>query len=289
MKRALSPVLLVLTASTSVQIGSSLAKGLFIATPPHVAAWLRILSAAILLSIVFRPRLRGRSRGHWLSALGYGLSLTGMSAIFYLAIQRIPVGMAVTFEFLGPLAVATITSKNRRDLLWVVLAGVGVALLGFSPAPLDPVGVLLALLAGTCWGVYILLTPMLGARWEGFSGLTVGFWIAALLLLLPMAFTTIVFGQYSWALDPGIWGMGLVLGLLSSAIPFTLEMRALQRMSQATLGILMSLEPAAAALVAFLLLGEQLGVLELLAMALVILASAGSILSSARQEAAGKA
>jgi len=151
----------------------------------------------------------------------------------------------------------------------MVLAGVGVALLGFSPAPLDPVGVLLALLAGTCWGVYILLTPMLGARWEGFSGLTVGFWIAALLLLLPMAFTTIVFGQYSWALDPGIWGMGLVLGLLSSAIPFTLEMRALQRMSQATFGILMSLEPAAAALVAFLLLGEQLGVLELLAMALV--------------------
>ena len=183
MKRALSPVLLVLTASTSVQIGSSLAKGLFIATPPHVAAWLRILSAAILLSIVFRPRLRGRSRGHWLSALGYGLSLTGMSAIFYLAIQRIPVGMAVTFEFLGPLAVATITSKNRRDLLWVVLAGVGVALLGFSPAPLDPVGVLLALLAGTCWGVYILLTPMLGARWEGFSGLTVGFWIADTTLL----------------------------------------------------------------------------------------------------------
>ncbi len=280
MRRGISPVLLVLAATTSVQIGSSLAKGLFVATPPQVAAWLRILFAAVLLGIVFHPTLRGRSRGQWLSAAGYGVALTGMSAIFYLSIQRIPVGMAVTFEFLGPLTVAAFGSKRRRDLIWVAFAALGVILLGISPAPLEPVGVLLALLAGACWGAYILLTPTLGARWEGFSGLTVGFWIAAL-LLLPVTLATALSGQYSWALDPSVWGTGLVLGLLSSAIPFTLEMRALQRMSRATFGILMSLEPAAAALVAFLLLGEQLGALELIAMTLVILASVGSIRSSA--------
>ena len=279
MRRGLPPVLLVLTATSSVQIGSSLAKGLFTAAPPQVAAWLRILFAAVTLGIVFRPTLRGRSRGQWLSALGYGVALTGMSAVFYLSIQRIPVGMAVTFEFLGPLAVATFSSKRRRDLVWVAPAALGVVLLGLSPAPLDPIGVTLALLAGACWGGYILLTPMLGARWEGFSGLTVGFWIAAA-LLLPVTLVTAVTDTYSWALDPSVWGMGLALGLLGSAIPFTLEMRALQRMSRATFGILMSLEPAAAALVAFLVLGEQLGVVELVAMGLVILASVGSVRSS---------
>ena len=279
MKRGLSPVLLVLTATTSVQIGSSLAKGLFTTTPPQVAAWLRILFAAVILGIVFRPTRRDRSRGQWLSAAGYGVALTGMSAIFYLSIQRIPVGMAVTFEFLGPLTVATFGSRRRRDLIWVVLAALGVVLLGISPAPLEPVGVVLALLAGACWGGYILLTPALGARWEGFSGLTVGFWIAAV-LLLPVTVTTALVGEYSWALDPGVWSMGLALGVLSSAIPFTLEMRALQRMSRATFGILMSLEPAAAAFVAFLVLGEQLGTVELVAMALVILASIGSVRSS---------
>ena len=283
MRRGIPPVLLVLMATTSVQIGSSLAKGLFVATPPQVAAWLRILFAALFLSAVFRPTLRGRSREQWLSAVGYGVALTGMSTIFYLSIQRIPVGMAVTFEFLGPLTVAAFSSKRRRDLIWVALAALGVVLLGISPAPLEPVGVVLALLAGTCWGAYILLTPTLGARWEGFSGLTVGFWIAAI-LLLPVTLATAISGEYSWALDPGIWGMGLALGLLSSAIPFPLEMRALQRMSRATFGVLTSLEPAAAALVAFPLLGEQLGALELTAMALVILASVGSIRSSSNGE-----
>ena len=283
MRRGIPPVLLVLMATTSVQIGSSLAKGLFVATPPQVAAWLRILFAALFLSAVFRPTLRGRSREQWLSAVGYGVALTGMSTIFYLSIQRIPVGMAVTFEFLGPLTVAAFGSKRRRDLIWVALAALGVVLLGISPAPLEPAGVVLALLAGTCWGAYILLTPSLGARWEGFSGLTVGFWIAAI-LLLPVTLATAISGEYSWALDPGVWGMGLALGLLSSAIPFPLEMRALQRMSRATFGVLTSLEPAAAALVGFLLLGEQLGALELTAMALVILASVGSIRSSSNGE-----
>ncbi|MDO5081947.1 DMT family transporter [Arachnia propionica] len=273
-------VVLVLTAIVSVQLGSSLAKGLFTAVHPVVAAWLRVTGAALLLGIVVRPRLRDRTRSQWRIAATYAVCLTGMNALFYQSIQRIPVGMAVTFEFLGPLAVAILTSRHRRDLIWVVLAGTGVALLGLSPEPLDGPGVLLALLAGACWACYIVLTPRLAAAWEGFTGLTTGMLIGTV-LLAPAALAATPWSG-PWFCSPTLWGLGLGLGLLSSALPYGLELRALERMPRATFGILMALEPAAAALVAWLWLGEHLGWGGLAAMTSVIAASIGAVLTSRR-------
>ena len=274
-------VVLVLAAIASVQSGSSLAKGLFVAVPPVVAAWLRVTGAAVLLTILVRPGLQARSRAQWRIVVTYAVCLTGMNALFYQAIERIPVGMAVTFEFLGPLAVAVLTSRHRRDLIWVLLAGLGVAVLGFSPEPLDGLGVVLALAAGACWACYIVLTPRLAAAWEGFTGLTTGMLIGTVLLAPAALVATSWFGP--WYHSPAIWGLGLGLGLLSSALPYGLELRALERMPKATFGILMALEPAAAALVAWLWLGEHLGWSELAAMTCVIAASIGAVVTSRRQ------
>ena len=246
-----------------------------------VAAWLRVTGAAVLLTILVRPGLQARSRAQWRIVVTYAVCLTGMNALFYQAIERIPVGMAVTFEFLGPLAVAVLTSRHRRDLIWVLLAGLGVAVLGFSPEPLDGLGVVLALAAGACWACYIVLTPRLAAAWEGFTGLTTGMLIGAVLLAPAALVATSWFGP--WYHSPAIWGLGLGLGLLSSALPYGLELRALERMPKATFGILMALEPAAAALVAWLWLGEHLGWSELAAMTCVIAASIGAVVTSRRQ------
>lgn len=277
-------VVLVLAAIASVQLGSSLAKGLFTVAPPVVAAWLRVTGAALLLGALVRPRLRERSTAQWRIVVAHACCLTGMNAVFYQAIMRIPVGMAVTFEFLGPLAVATLTSRRRRDLLWVLLAGLGVALLGMSPEPLDGIGVALALLAGACWACYIVLTPRLAAEWEGFTGLTTAMVIGSV-LLTPFALLTTAWSN-TWLQCPGVWLLGLGLGVLSSALPYGLELRALERMPKATFGILMALEPAAAALVAWLWLGEGLGPVELAAMILVIAASIGTVVTSRRSPSA---
>ncbi|MDO5065711.1 MAG: EamA family transporter [Propionibacteriaceae bacterium] len=277
-------VVLVLAAIASVQLGSSLAKGVFSVAPPLVAAWLRVTGAALLLGIVVRPRLSGRSQEQWRIVVTYAVCLTGMNALFYQAIQRIPVGMAVTFEFLGPLAVAILTSRHRRDLIWAALAGGGVAMLGFSPEPLDLLGVLLALAAGACWACYIVLTPRLAAHWEGFTGLTTGMLIGAVLLAPAALIATS--SASPWYLSSTAWGIGLGLGLLSSALPYGLELRALERMPRATFGILMALEPAAAAFVAWLWLRESLGWSELAAMTFVIAASIGAVVTSRREPSA---
>lgn len=272
-------VVFVLTATASTQLGSSLAKGLFAVVTPLVAVWLRVGFAALLLVAVFRPSLKGRTRQQWLAALGYGAALSAMGLFFYLAIAHIPIGMAVTIEFLGPLGVALLSSRRLVDLLWVGLAMVGVVLLGFSPAPLDLRGVLFAALAGVCWGSYILITPVVSRHWEGFSGITIGFVLGAL-FLVPFAIGSSMISDPSWILSPQVWLLGLALGVLNSALPFALEMRALQRMSLATFGILMSLEPAAAAGIALLMLGERLGWVEMMAMVCVVIASIGSVRTS---------
>lgn len=272
-----APVVLLLIAIASVQLGSSLAKDLYSAAGPLTVAWLRMLGAALVLGILTRPRLRGRSRADWFWVIAYGLCLAGMNVTFYLAIERIPIGMAVTLEFLGPLGVSVALSRRARDFVWVGLAAVGVALLGVAPGDLDPIGVMWALVAGALWAGYILLAGPTGRRWSGVSGVAVAFGVGLIGL------TPIVALFDLWPpLVVGVIGVGLLIGLLSSAIPYGLEMIALRRLEPRIFGILMSLEPAAAALFALMLLGERLRPVEMVAMACVVVASIGVVWSARR-------
>lgn len=269
------PVLLVMVSIASVQLGASFAKDLFSSAPPQTVAWLRLVFAAIILTIVARPRLTGRTRADWLAVIGYGLSTAVMNGVFYLAIQRIPIGMGVTLEFLGPLVVAIVGARRLRDYLWVALAFAGVALLGFTPGDLDPVGVALALLAGALWAGYIVFAGPTGRRWSGVTGVTVACWVGAFTLAGPAMERV-----SEWSINPKVWVFGVVVGLLSSAVPYGLEMIALRTMDRSLFGILMSLEPAAAAVFAFFLLQEQLRPVELIAMTCVIIASVGAARSA---------
>ncbi|HOA89022.1 MAG TPA: EamA family transporter [Propioniciclava tarda] len=269
------PVLLVLVSIASVQLGSSFAKDLFSSAPPQTVAWLRLAFGALILTVIARPRLAGRTRGHWGIVFAYGLAMAVMNLVFYLAIQRIPIGMAVTLEFLGPLVVAIIGSRRVRDYLWAGLAFVGVAMLGFTPGDLDPLGIVLALLAGALWAGYIVLAGPTGRSWSGVTGVTVACWVGTFALAAPA-----LASAPQWVTNPKVWLLGAVVGLLSSVVPYGLEMIALRTIDRGAFGILMSLEPAAAALFAFALLHEQLRPIELAAMACVIVASVGATRSA---------
>lgn len=271
----ISPVWLVLGGILSVQFGAGVAKALFDEVSPTGMVWLRLVTSALVLAAVARPALRARSRADWLVALGFGLSLGTMNWAIYQSFARIPLGLAVTIEFVGPLAVALVGSRRPRDLAWVGLAAVGVALLGFEPADLDVAGVLFALLAGAAWAAYILLSAQTGRRWPGLDGLAVASVIATL-LLTPAA----VAGEGAGLLDPRILALGAAVGLLSSVIPYSLEITALRRIRPAVFGILMSLEPAAAALAGIVVLQEFLSPVQWLAMACVVVASVGATRTS---------
>lgn len=274
----IDPVWLVLIAIASVQLGAAFAKDLFATTTPTATAWLRLCFASLIFLTFARPRLRGRSAREWLIALGYGLALAGMNWAIYASFARIPIGVAVTIEFLGPLGVAVATSRRLRDLLWVALAALGVALLGLQPLDPDWIGLGLAVLAGALWAGYILLAGPTGRHFEGVSGVTVASVVGAV-LLAPFAVTlgTPVFNTH-------VLLVALAVGLLSSVIPYGLEMVALRRLKPGLFGILMSLEPAAAALFALLVLGEGLTVIECAAMACVIVASVGATRSRSRED-----
>jgi inner membrane transporter RhtA len=225
---------------------------------------------------VARPRLRGRSRQDWSVVFAFGLVLGLMNWGFYQSMARIPIGLAVTIEFVGPLSLAVLGSRRPRDLLWVGLAGIGVLLLGVHPGDLDWVGVVFALLAGAMWAAYILLSAQTGRRWQGVDGLAVASLVAALLL------SPLTLGRYAGQLtDTRVLLLGALVGLLSSAIPYTVELMALRSIRPAVFVILMSLEPAAAALAAFVVLGELLAPLQLVAMACVVAASVGATRSGA--------
>jgi inner membrane transporter RhtA len=273
-------VWLVVGGIVSVQFGAAIAKQLFGVVPPTAMVWLRLITSAVIFLAVVRPRLRGHDRTDWAVALAFGVSLMTMNWAIYQSFARIPLGLAVTIEFLGPLAVAVLGSRRPRDLLWVGLAAAGVALLGFSRTRLDLAGVLFALLAALGWACYILLSARTGRRWPGVSGLAVASLVGAVALAPPA-----VLEAGSSLLEPRVLLLGVAVGLLSSVIPYSLELTALRRIPPRVFGILMSLEPAVAALAAMILLAEFLSPLQWVAMACVVVASVGSTRSN-RERAA---
>ena len=199
-----------------------------------------------------------------------------MNLSFYASIDRIPLGVAVTFEFVGPLGVAVFGSRRPLDLVWVGLAACGILLLSdFGSGDLDGLGVALALLAGAFWAAYILVAARVGQNIPGNDGLAIAMAVAAV-LLIPVG----VADAGADLLQPAVLAVGAAVALLSSVIPYTLELEALRRLPAGVFGVLMSLEPAVAALAGFVVLGEALGARELVAIALVAAASAGAALGS---------
>lgn len=264
-------VWLVLVGILSVQVGAAFAKDLFDTVSPTAIVWLRLVTSALVLAAVARPRLRGRTRQDWLVVVGFGVSLGVMNWAIYQSFARIPLGIAVTIEFIGPLTLAVLGSRRARDLVWVGLAAVGVLLLGFEPADLTVAGVAYALLAGAAWAAYILLSASTGARWPGLDGLAIASVLATVLLTVPAMVTG---GET--LLDGHVLLVGAMIGLLSSVIPYSCEMVALRTLPPSVFSILMSLEPAAAALAAVVVLQELLTALQCLAIACVIAASVGA-------------
>jgi inner membrane transporter RhtA len=275
-RRLVSPVWLVLIGILSVQFGASVAKSLFDESAPTTIVWLRLVTSAVILVAIARPVLRGRSRQDWLVVLAFGASLGIMNWAFYQAFARIPLGVAVTLEFVGPLTLAVAGSRRLRDLLWVLLAGGGVTVLGFEGgSDMNVLGVVFALLAGAMWASYILLSANTGRRWPGFDGLAVASVVAAA-MLTPFA---IGVGGTD-LLDPRILALGAIVGLMSSVIPYSCELVALRSIKPSAFSILMSLEPAAAALAGMIVLREFLTWEQWLAMACVVVASVGATRSS---------
>ncbi|WP_245155083.1 EamA family transporter [Nocardioides sp. 1609] len=267
-----SPIVLVLVGIASVQLGASIAKSLFDEVSPTTIVWLRLATSAVVLVAIARPRLHVRSRADLLAVLGYGASLGLMNWAIYQSFQRIPLGIAVTVEFIGPLTLAVLGSRRARDLVWVALAAAGVALLGAERADLDVLGVLFALLAGAAWASYILLAGSVGRRYDGLDGLALGS-VVAVVLLTPLLLTD---DATDGLLDPRILLLGAAVGLLSSVVPYSCELIALRSIRPAVFGILMSLEPAAAALAGLLVIDERLSPVQWLAIACVIAASVGA-------------
>jgi inner membrane transporter RhtA len=266
------PPLLVLGAVSSVQFGAAFAKSLFDEIGVGGAVFLRVLTAAIVLALLWRPRIRGHGRRGLVLVLVFGLALAGMNLSIYAALDRIPLGIAVTFEFVGPLGVAVFGSRRPLDLLWVALAAAGILLLSdFGSGDLDALGVLLALVAGGFWAAYILLTVRVGREFPGGDGLA----LAMMVAVVPLAPLGIAEGGTD-LLVPWVLAVGLAVGLLSSAIPYTLELEALRRLPAGVFGVLMSLEPAMAAAAGFVVLGEDLAAREIVAILLVVAASAGA-------------
>ena len=264
-------VWLVIGGIVSVQFGAAIAKDLFDIVPPTALVWLRVVTSAVVFLVFARPTLRGHSRHDWIIAVGFGISLMTMNWAIYQSFARIPLGIAVTIEFLGPLTVAVIGSRRPRDLIWVGLAGLGVALLGLSPAGLNWPGVAFALVAALGWACYILLSAQTGRRWPGISGLTVASLVGAIVLAPPA-----ILEAGSRLLEPRVLLLGVAVGLLSSVIPYSLELISLRRIAPRVFSILMSLEPAVAALAAMILLAEFLSPVQWSAMACVVIASVGA-------------
>jgi inner membrane transporter RhtA len=263
---------LVLGAIASVQFGSAIATTLFERVGPGGAVLLRLVSATIVLLALWRPRLRGRTRHELVLAVMFGVVLAGMNLSFYQALHRIPLGIAVTIEFVGPLVVAVSGSRRLVDLVWVGLAAVGILALTHGGAHgLNALGVGFALVAGCLWGGYILVNARVGQAFERGTGLALAMLVASV-VALPAG----VIDGGTHLLEPQSLAVGAAVGMLSSAIPYSFELEALRRIAASVFGVLMSLEPAMAALAGFLVLGQGLSARALVGMALVVAASIGA-------------
>ena len=271
---------LVLIGMLSVQFGAAVSKEQFSEIPPVGMVLLRLMTSSLILLVLARPRLAGRSATDWRPVLALGLALGAMNWAFYESFARIPLGVAVTIEFAGPLSVAAVGRRHPRDLVWVGLAALGVVLFGAGPTRVDALGFGLALLAGACWALYIVSTAATGQRWPGVEGLAVASTVAAL-GVAPFA----VASAGARLLEPHLLLLGALVGLLSSVIPYSLEMVALRTLPARVFGILMSLEPATAALVAALVLGEWLTPLQVVAIACVTAASVGAARTMSARDA----
>jgi len=259
---------LVLASVVSPQVGAAFAVTLFDELGPAGTAFLRLAIAAIVLSLIWRPKLAGDVR----LASAFGVSLALMNWSFYEAIARIPLGVAVTIEFAGPLLLAVIGSRRLLDGLWIVLAAIGiVVLVGPGGGTLDPIGVALALVAAVCWMAEISLSKRVGAAFPGGSGLAIAMVVGAL-FLFPFGLTE---AEPAFA-NADLLAAAFLVAIASSVLPYSLELEALRRLPAAIYGVLMSLDPAIAAIAGFLVLGQALGAGEIVGIALVVVASAGA-------------
>jgi inner membrane transporter RhtA len=269
---------MVVGAIASVQCGAALATTLFDEVGSAGAVFVRSLFGALLLLAVAGRAAASLRRSQRRDVALFGAALAGMNLCFYASLEHLALGIAVTLEFVGPLGVAVFGSRRRRDLLWALLAAVGILLLsgGAGGEGIDALGALLALAAGAFWAAYILLSARVGTHGPGLGGLAAAMAVSAV-LVAP-------FGIASGGadlFDPAVLAVGLGVGMLSSAIPYALELEALRRLPNAVFGVLMSLEPAVGALVGFLALSQGLAPTEAVAIALVVAASAGALRSAA--------
>ncbi|MEV6326213.1 EamA family transporter [Streptomyces sp. NPDC051909] len=272
----LGPVALVVAGGLSVQFGSAVAVLLMPRAGALGVVTLRLILAAAVLLIACRPKVRGYSRADWGTVLAFGAAMSGMNILFYLSVDRIPLGAAVTLEVLGPLALSVLASRRLMNLLWAALALGGVALLsGLGDGGLgrlDPVGAGFALAAGAMWAAYIVFSARTGRRFPQADGLALAMAVGA---VISLPFGIVSAGDR--LLVPSTVGLGLAVALMSSVLPYTLELLALRRLPAPTFAILMSLEPAIAATAGFLVLHQSLGLTDALAISLVIAASMGAV------------
>ncbi|MBF6297028.1 EamA family transporter [Nocardia amamiensis] len=270
------PTALVLAGIVSVQVGAALAKQLFSATGAGGAVMLRLVFAGVVLLVFWRSSLRV-ARGALPVVLGYGAVLALMNLSFYAAIDRIPLGMAVTIEFLGPLTVALAGSRRWIDPVWAMLAGAGVLLLTRADGDVDWVGVLFALAAAVCWAGYILLSAALGERTDGGGGLALAMAFGGV-IMLPVG----IADAGTALLQPAVLAAGFAVAMLSSVLPYSVELEALRRISPRVFGVLMSLEPAVAAVAGLVVLGQVMNLGQWTGVACVVAASAGATRTEAK-------
>lgn len=284
---AIPPTAKLLLAIAAIQFGAAIAINLFpIIGAQGTVAW-RIIISAVLMWLAARGRVRSFATIFWrhrLLLLVFGACMAAMNLFFYLAIARIPLGVAVAFEFIGPLSVAAFNSRRISQFFWIAVAAIGIILLSpISGADLDPLGILFALLAGTGWATFIVLAGRVGEKVPGNDGLAIGMMVAALTMLpfaIPVAGT--LFSQ------PWVLAGALAVALLSTTLPFVLEFQALRHLSKRAYGVLVSLEPAVAAVVGAVILSENIGARGVLAVSCVVAAAIGITLAEQRSNTTGR-